>query len=87
MKATVRISQNIDVEIDETKFTSEFMQEFRERFDNFTSLELEAHIKHLAQLYARGLTYYDFIKGYGDPEDFGIKFDEGLTDIKIVTDY
>ena len=70
MKRIVEVMQSVEVEIDESKFTPEFMAEFRESFYQFRTIE--RHIEHLAQLEARGLSR-DFIEGYGPAEDFGIK--------------
>ena len=69
MKKTVGIKQFVDVEVDETKFTPEFMDEFKR---NFYPLEnIEAHIMHIGQLEARGLLM-PFTEGYGEIKDFGI---------------
>lgn len=76
MKRTVTVIQSIEVEIDERKFDREFMEEFRRSFYDFSTID--AHIEHLAQMYARGITNPDladgdFIEGYGKPEEMGIK--------------
>jgi hypothetical protein len=77
MKRIVEVKQYIVVEVDESKFTPEFLAEFRKYFYNF--YDIDDHIEHLAQRCARGIydTYSDFIEGYGPPKDFGIK----LTDM------
>jgi len=73
MEKTVVVTQYIKVKIDENKFDEDFMEEFRESFFDFTSLD--DHIKHLAQLYARGIADSgSFIEGYGPAEDMGISF-------------
>jgi hypothetical protein len=74
MKRWVDVEFSVEVEVDESKFTPEFMAEFRESFYPFTTIE--EHIEHLAQLYVRGIAqpYNDFIEGYGMSDDFGIKF-------------
>lgn len=73
MKESVIVTMYVDVEVDETKFTEEFMQEFREAFYDFHTVD--DHIEHLATLFARGLVYNgSFIEGYGETEDMGIKF-------------
>lgn len=69
MKRTVRVIQEVEVENDETKFTPQFMQEFRESFFDFGTIE--QHIEHLAQLEARSI-YGEFIEGYGKRSDMGI---------------
>lgn len=70
---TVRVEQIVEVSIDETKFTPEFMAEFNLTMYRFGSLT--KHIEHLAQLYARGIAdEFSFIEGYGNASEFGIKF-------------
>ena len=69
----VTVTQTIRVTVDESKFTPEFMREFRQSFYEFDSLD--DHIKHLAQLCARGIADdFSFIEGYGKASDMGIKF-------------
>lgn len=70
----VTVSQIISVTVDETKFTEEFLEEFRKSFYLYS--DVNDHIVHLGDLYARGIVdeFTDFIEGYGDPKDFGIKF-------------
>lgn len=75
MKKKVLATIVVEVEVDESKFTEEFMREFRESFYDFDSID--KHIKHLAQLYARGFAgdgAFDFIEGYGHPREMGIRF-------------
>ena len=71
---TVMVAQTVSVDVDESKFTEEWMAEFRESFYPFHCVE--DHVKHLAQLYARGLVsnFTSLIEGYGAPSDFGISF-------------
>lgn len=72
----VKVTQLVKVTLDETKFTPEFMSEFRESFYQFH--DINDHARHIGQLVARGL--YDaspyipteFIEGYGPIGDFGI---------------
>lgn len=74
MEKDVDITQTIRVTIDETKFNESFMKEFREVYYNF--MTISDHIKHLAQLYSRGVVSNDdFIEGYGLTDDMGIKFE------------
>jgi hypothetical protein len=74
MKKRVNVVVEVLVEVDESKFTDEFMKEFRDSFYDFNSID--DHILHLAQLYARGIadSRNGFIEGYGESTDFGIKF-------------
>lgn len=70
MKKVVECSTRVTVEVDETKFTEQFMREFRQSF--FPFYTVEEHIGHLGQLAARGMLRDDFVEGYGPPADFGI---------------
>lgn len=75
MKFYITVSIDVEVEIEEAKFTPEFMEEFRRDFYPFELIE--DHAKHLAQLRARGLVDdHSFIEGYGRPENMGIKTTE-----------
>ena len=47
------------------------MREFRETMYPFGSIE--THIKHIAQMKARGIMKYDFVEGYGYLREMGIK--------------
>lgn len=73
---TVNVTIEVEVTVDETKFTEEFLREFRETMYQFN--DLDDHIKHLAQLSARGLcqlSKYDpgeRVEGYGPIGDMGI---------------
>jgi hypothetical protein len=73
MKRTAIVTQYVEVEIDEAKFTPEFMEEFRKSFYNFRTIE--EYIEHLAQMVARGVysEHAEFIEGYGPPDEMGIK--------------
>jgi hypothetical protein len=67
------VVQVVRVEVDETKFTPQFMEEFRAIMYPFQTLD--QHLEHLAQLHARGIVDdYSFIEGYGPAADMGIKF-------------
>lgn len=73
------------VEIDETKFDETFMQEFRDSFYQFDTLE--EHIEHITQLQARGLIDLidkpdTFIEGYGPAQDMGIAMSR-IGDVEI----
>lgn len=78
----VIVTQGTNVEVDETRFTDEWMAEFRESFYDFYTME--DHIEHLASGFARGLwDNYSFIEGYGPAKEFGIKFTSFYTDAEI----
>lgn len=71
----VTVEQIIEVQLDETKFSDEFMKEFRSQFFNFDTLE--EHAEHIGQLQAREIidlsVMPEFIEGYGPSQDMGIK--------------
>lgn len=75
MEKQFEVQQFVRVTVDETKFTKEFLREFREEFYPLHSVE--DHMRRLASLYAAGHCdeCSEFIEGYGDPADFGIKFE------------
>ena len=79
---TVEVKHIINMKVDVNKFTSEFMQEFRDNFYYFTTVE--EHVEHLAQLYARGHIQFngDFVEGYGRLE--GIEFYKMDWDTEII---
>lgn len=70
----VDVIQTVRVTLDESKFTPEFMQEFREGFYSFE--DFHEHAEHIAQLVARGIVDLSdpdtFIEGYGEARDMGI---------------
>lgn len=78
----VTVTQTVSVELDDSKFTEEFMQEFRESFYPF--YELSDHAEHIGQLAAREMfsAYDDFIEGYGPAKEMGIKAMVTDTDIE-----
>jgi hypothetical protein len=63
------VSIEVEVEIDDAMFTDAFMEEFRESFYPFHSIE--DHVEHIAQLEARGMLN-SFTEGYGPISDMGI---------------
>ena len=72
-KHLVRVTQWVEVTMDEAKFDAEFMDEFTTSFFPYDTIE--EHACHLAQLHARGVADdRDFIEGYGPAEDMGISF-------------
>jgi len=69
----VEVTQVVKVKIDETKFTEDFMAEFRAGMYPFE--DVEDHIKHLAQLGAREQigSFEPFVEGYGPIAGMGIE--------------
>lgn len=81
----VLVSHEVEVTLDETKFTEAFMQEFRDSHYRF--FDVEDHAEHLGQLYARGIAQGwkdEFVEGYGCVADFGISFEDGYQETEIV---
>lgn len=81
---TIVVTQYVDVTIDETKLTPEWMESYRQMFYQYH--DVDDHLKHLAQLEARGITYQPhvnntFIEGYGEANDLGIK--AAVTDVEM----
>jgi hypothetical protein len=72
MTKTVQVKIDVEVTVDESKFTDEWLEEFRERFYYFRTID--DHIEHLAQLKARDIfdRYPPFIEGYENPINMGI---------------
>lgn len=87
MKKQVEIVQMINVTVDESKFTEAFYKEFNRYFFDFGT-DIEKHIEHLAQMYARGVVheFTEFIEGYGPVKDMGIEFEEVDVSINHVGD-
>lgn len=68
MKKNVTVTFDINIEVDETKFTNEYMETFRKYFYEFETIE--EHIQHLAKLEARWML--EDSEGY-DIRGMGIK--------------
>ena len=71
MKRTVLVSMEVEVTVDETTFTPEFMAEFEANFFAFDTIE--EHICHIAQLEAREVLDRGFTEGYGPLSAMGIE--------------
>lgn len=71
---TVEVTNTVEVTLDETKFTPEFMKAFSSYM--WEADTIEDHAKHLAQMHVRGLADWPstFIEGYGPAESMGISF-------------
>lgn len=76
MKKTVQLIVEIDVEVDEAKFTPEFMETYRS-YINRTAYDIDDHIKQLAYVGVRDEpSGFDFVEGYGPIDQMGIKIGE-----------
>lgn len=69
MKKTVIVEFWVDVDVDESKFTPEFMDEFSKTF--FEADNIDNHIEHIAWLECRQMLE-GFVEGYGEIKEFGI---------------
>lgn len=79
----IYVTQTITVKLDDTKFTPEFMEEFRQFFYDF--LTIEDHANHIAQLAARGMIETPcFIEGYGESDGMGIEVRVEATDERSI---
>jgi hypothetical protein len=72
----VEVRQFVRITLDASKFTPEFMADFRQSF--FPLGTISEHAEHLAQLFARGvaeLSKYapaEFVEGYGPIGEMGV---------------
>jgi hypothetical protein len=71
MKRKVEVTFLVEVEVDETKFTPEWITDWQKVFYPFNSVE--DHIEHIAQMEARDILNPKFTEGYGPLADMGIK--------------
>lgn len=87
----VDVTQRVRVKLDPTKFTPEFMAEFRQSF--FRLYEIDEHAEHLAQLAARGvveLSPYlpkEFVEGYGPIGEMGVSAEIISCSEELITAY
>lgn len=70
MEKYVTVTSTVRVSVDESKFTPQFLKEFRECFCNLQTID--EHIQRLAKLKVRGDCDQDFVEGYGSQKDMGI---------------
>ena len=82
-KINVIVTQEVEVELDDSKITAEFNKVFSECFWETNSLR--DHAKHLAQLEARSLIGLDrYVEGYGDLQEMNINTRIIDTEIEII---
>lgn len=78
-KYKLQFTQELEIEIDDEKLTEEFMDEFKEYFYDFDTIE--EHVEHIGQIYARSAYSTKdgkpFIEGYGTLDCLGVKIKEG----------
>ena len=71
---TVEVTHEVEVTLDETQFTPEFLAHFASYMFDLDGVD--GHAEHLAQMHVRGLAGWPdtFIEGYGPAEKMGIAF-------------
>jgi hypothetical protein len=71
----IAVTQTVEVVLDGEAFNEAFMQEFRDGFYDYYTIE--EHAEHIAQLHARGIfdggSWDEFIEGYGFAKEMGIR--------------
>ncbi|UTU08054.1 hypothetical protein CcrC1_gp368 [Caulobacter phage C1] len=70
----IEVKTIVRVEVDETKFTPEFMEEYSKYF-NFRDT-VEEHQEYLGRIFAAGIIdgfQEEFVEGYGKLKDMGIR--------------
>lgn len=82
-KKLVEVTYLVEVEYDETKFTNEWMKEFKDYMYPFNTID--DHIKHLASKHSITECYPDaFIEGYGFLKEFGVSLKVQDVETEIV---
>ena len=67
----IQIITTVNIKVDESQFTDEFMREFRRSFYEFYTAQ--DHIEHLAWIVSQSGGVPRLIEGYGYiPEDFSL---------------
>lgn len=79
MKRKIKVVQVVEVEVDEDKFTDDFLSRFRQTQYDF---DLSDHLNHIAQLEARGILQPEFVEGYGPAKDMGIRACASVVEIE-----
>jgi hypothetical protein len=71
IKKTVKVTQYVEVEVDEAKLNDEFMKEFS---SYMFEADIDEHFRHLAAQEAQGFipTKDYFLEGYGPLNEMGI---------------
>lgn len=84
----INVTQTVKVTLDESKFSKEFLEKFKDFFHDFD--DIEEHAKHLAYHEARNMIGYDgFVEGYGNIQNMGISLEiteqsEYIEDIRTI---
>lgn len=77
MKKIVEIKHTVEIEVDESKFTEKFMEEYRQYICQLYTVE--EHMENLVSYYCYPNFPYEFdksefVEGYGKLYDLGVKF-------------
>lgn len=85
-KHTILVAQYIEVTVDESKFTPEFIANFNQHFHHCPTVE--DHMKHIATSFARGIVTSpsQFLEGYGLLNEYGVKLKRQHSDAELVED-
>lgn len=79
----VVVTIDVDVTVDEAKFTDEFFAEFSASI--FYADRIDELLEHLGQLHARGIADdQSFIEGFGPAKDMGISFKTPSIETELV---
>lgn len=85
MKHHYNVETEVTVQLDESKFTPEWMKDFSSTF--FRCDTLDGHRQHLAEMFATGMIEgrpSEFVEGYGILSEMGIVLtSEGTTSYKF----
>jgi hypothetical protein len=84
MKKMIAVTQVVEVELDASKFTDEWLREWRRAYYNFRTAD--DHAEHIAQLEARSILRPEFTEGYGPLADMGIRAKVIDTTIDVIDD-
>lgn len=71
----IAVHTDFKIEVDESKFTEEFFEEFSQSF--FFMDTVQEAVEYLADLFARGMIRgepNEFIEGFGRADEMGIRF-------------
>lgn len=81
MTKTILVEHSIDVTVDESLFTDEFIEAFKKSL--YPLDDIQEHIEHIALCMAKGVIHSDrdFLEGYGILRDFGVTIKKNYTDL------
>lgn len=82
----VQVTQTVEVALDPTKFTPDFMNEYNKNFSDFGD-DLARHAEQIAYLEATGQIPHGnaFVEGYGPIRDMGIEVSNQMIASEVLT--